>query len=139
MNHSPEPGSPISGSTSSDSESETIPSHFRGAIAQRPSWAMLGGGSSASARHDISDFAGPGKRRVPPGSSLNASRDAKSRRREEASGGGAAGRRGQTQGSGHWGDGASKKDDLVDQYIVENLRIQFGDPFDDNAMKVSSS
>ncbi|OBZ68693.1 hypothetical protein A0H81_11033 [Grifola frondosa] len=34
--------------------------------------------------------------------------------------------------------GRSQKDDLVDQHIVDELRIQFGDPFDDDIVRSAS-
>ncbi|TCD62236.1 hypothetical protein EIP91_007195 [Steccherinum ochraceum] len=136
MNISPEPGSPISGSSSSDSETEIPLVSGQHVLRPRPgaSWSML----SPSARPDLDHFSGPsGKRRNPPGPiGGGMPRDAKSRRREDG-----PGRRG---GSGvNWTatpqEGGSKKDDLVDQHIVDRLRVLFGDPFDDSVVKVVPS
>jgi hypothetical protein len=74
----------------------------------------------------------PGKRRQPPaGSSVGSSaRDPKSRRREEGN------VRKQSNGPGGavWGEGKSK-DELVDLALVERLRKELGDPFDETVIK----
>jgi len=87
------------------------------------------------ASHISSSFAGsgsPSKRRLPGGSSFAAAsstRDPKSRRREEP-------RRGGTW-EGKEG-GKREKDDLVDNGIVEYLRKEIGDPFNETAFKAAS-
>ena len=116
------------------------------------------------------DFAGPsGKRRNPPGPASALSRDAKSRRREDG-----PSRRvgpGHQAGNPQWSQEASsgpgsKKEDMVDQQIVDQLRsstllslqllklwrgdsgliviclclfVELGDPFDDSVVKDGSS
>ncbi|KZT09287.1 uncharacterized protein LAESUDRAFT_546903 [Laetiporus sulphureus 93-53] len=84
-----------------------------------------------------SAFSVSGKRRGMFGSASN-SRDMKSRRRDESSrnpGGGGGGGGGFSSGR-MWesGEGPSlrPKDELMDMKVVEDLRAQFGDPFDDS-------
>ncbi|PCH39727.1 hypothetical protein WOLCODRAFT_23580 [Wolfiporia cocos MD-104 SS10] len=76
------------------------------------------------------------KRRGPHGPS-SSTRDPKSRRREEAA------RRGAYDGI--WESGGTRepgttrsKDEPVDSHVVETLRNQFGDPFDDAAIKAAA-
>ncbi|KAJ7095308.1 hypothetical protein B0H15DRAFT_828974 [Mycena belliarum] len=74
----------------------------------------------------------PSKRRLPGGSSFAAassSRDPKSRRREDP-------RRGSAW-EGKEG-GKREKEELVDNGVVEYLRKEIGDPFNDTAFKAAS-
>ncbi|CCM02484.1 uncharacterized protein FIBRA_04584 [Fibroporia radiculosa] len=83
-----------------------------------------------------STSSGSSKRRMAALSQGSSTRDAKSRKREDA---------GRQAAMRHVVGGmpfdvrdypATKpKDELVDVEIVERLRIQFGDPFDDSAMR----
>ncbi|KAM5538582.1 hypothetical protein V8D89_007611 [Ganoderma adspersum] len=77
------------------------------------------------------------KRRLPGGLMMGAlsARDPKSRRKDVRTGG----------GGGYWdhpmGPGPSRgfKDDLVDTQIVDQLRQQFGDPFDESDLKSATN
>ncbi|KAG5643213.1 hypothetical protein DXG03_001331 [Asterophora parasitica] len=127
MNSPPDPGSPIS--TDTDSGPEEVfqtqgPSgapHFITTVARDITQSFISGGS---------------KRRLPGSSNFGASsssRDPKSRRRLDVgkSGGGAG-------GASLWeGQKESKREDkdVVDQHLVEFLRREIGDPFDDSAIQ----
>jgi len=86
------------------------------------------------ASHITSSFSGsPSKRRLPGGSSFAAassSRDPKSRRREDP-------RRGGTW-EGREGGGKREKEELVDNQVVEYLRKEIGDPFNETSFKAAS-
>ncbi|KII90836.1 hypothetical protein PLICRDRAFT_174197 [Plicaturopsis crispa FD-325 SS-3] len=78
------------------------------------------------------------KRRLPAGASFAAAstmRDAKTRRREEGGsrrgGGGAA-------WEGKEGGRRGDKEELVDGQLVDYLRKQFGDPFNEEMIKANS-
>ncbi|KAF7352855.1 Phospholipid-transporting ATPase [Mycena venus] len=85
------------------------------------------------ASHLTSSFSGsPSKRRLPGGPSFAAAssnRDPKSRRREDP-------RRGGTW-DGKEG-GKREKEELVDNHVVEYLRKEIGDPFNETAFKAAS-
>ncbi|KAI0755379.1 hypothetical protein C8Q80DRAFT_1144656 [Daedaleopsis nitida] len=73
------------------------------------------------------------KRRLPGGlmfGNVGGARDPKSRRKDVRGPGG---------GNGPWdgmmGGGRSQREELVDSQLVEQLRAQFGDPFDESALK----
>ncbi|KAH9943619.1 hypothetical protein B0H21DRAFT_823705 [Amylocystis lapponica] len=83
----------------------------------------------------LSQFIAPSgsKRRLPGGNAVPhrfSARDTKSRRREDIGLGG----RKNTYGEGR-DMTRSQKDDLVDYQLVEQLRADFGDPFDDSLIK----
>ncbi|KAI0784779.1 hypothetical protein C8Q75DRAFT_735845 [Abortiporus biennis] len=130
MNSPHDPGSPESESSSSDSPpfddapQQSFMTDFIPNISRFP-----GFDSSAS---------GASKRRAPPSGgaygSGSSARDPKTRRREE----GYPGRRGLGGGWGEHGGGARQKEELVDTALVDQLRILFGDPFDETLVKKSS-
>jgi len=78
---------------------------------------------------------GSSKRRLPTSSSFGAAsnaRDPKSRRREDS----------RKLGGGGWPEGSKEgrgkdKEELVDAYLVEQLRKDIGDPFQEALPKVS--
>ncbi|EKM51625.1 uncharacterized protein PHACADRAFT_261875 [Phanerochaete carnosa HHB-10118-sp] len=122
---SPEPGSPISRSSSGSPMPDEPPYLLTSELA-----------SFMSSSRGESYLSG-GKRRLPMGSV--SSSGTKSRRREEA-----PGRR--TGGGGVWQQteirdytgGRAQREELVDQHIVDNIRTDWGDPFDESAIKTSS-
>ncbi|RDB22111.1 hypothetical protein Hypma_010731 [Hypsizygus marmoreus] len=128
MNSPPDPDSPIS--TDSDSpppeEIQTQPatssSHFM-SLANQITQSFQAGGAS--------------KRRLPGGSSFGASssnRDTKSRRRGDP----ARLNVGPAGGAGTWeskGEGKREEKDLVDHNVVEYLRKEIGDPFQEGVIR----
>ncbi|KAJ7228738.1 hypothetical protein GGX14DRAFT_71222, partial [Mycena pura] len=116
--------SPDADSSSSSPASESPPpeEHY-----PSPGFLNLASQITASFSHSAS------KRRLPGGSSFAAassSRDAKSRRREDP-------RRGGTW-DGKEGGAKREKEELVDGHIVDHLRKEIGDPFNDTAFKAAS-
>ncbi|KAJ7047445.1 hypothetical protein C8F04DRAFT_8041 [Mycena alexandri] len=118
--HSPDPDS----SSSSPSDSPPPEDH-----------PHSGGGSTFLniASHITSSFSGsPSKRRLPGGPSFAAassSRDPKSRRREDP-----------RRGGGGWDgkEGKRDKEELIDSSIVDHLRKDIGDPFNEVSFKSAS-
>ncbi|KAJ7068196.1 hypothetical protein C8F01DRAFT_1246731 [Mycena amicta] len=112
--HSPDPDSGSSSPVSDTPPEEHFPS------------ASTGSHFLNIASHFTSSFTSPSKRRLPGGSSLAASssRDAKSRRREDPRRGG-------------W-EGKRDKDELIDGHVVDTLRKEIGDPFNEATLKSAS-
>ncbi|KAI0701566.1 hypothetical protein C8T65DRAFT_741706 [Cerioporus squamosus] len=129
--HSPGRISPTLSESSSDSPDNEIEEYTR--IAEEPTPFVSQGPSSGGF---ISGFGAPPKRRLPGGLVVGGvgARDPKSRKKDVRGGGG-----------GMWDQGGAgssrgqRGDDLVDQHIVDQLRIQFGDPFDETPLKNASA
>ncbi|RPD62875.1 hypothetical protein L227DRAFT_609419 [Lentinus tigrinus ALCF2SS1-6] len=123
--NSPGRMSPTNSESSSDSPDNELDEYTR-AGAEDPTPFVSHSTSSG--------FAAASKRRLPGGmyiAGFNA-RDPKSRRKDLRGGGGMW-----DQG----GPGSSRSqrgDDLVDQALVDMLRVQFGDPFDETPLKKAS-
>ncbi|PIL22976.1 hypothetical protein GSI_15673 [Ganoderma sinense ZZ0214-1] len=125
--NSPTDHSPNSDS-SSDNDIEDI-----SAPTEQPG---LAAGPSAPIQASFFGTSAP-KRRLPGGLMMGgpSARDPKTRRKDIRPGG----------GGGYWdhhmGPGPSRgfKDDLVDTQIVDQLRQQFGDPFDESDLKSATN
>ncbi|RDX43462.1 hypothetical protein OH76DRAFT_1410122 [Lentinus brumalis] len=127
--NSPGRTSPTLSESSSDSPDNEIEEFPRG-IAEEPT-AFVSQGPIAPFGSGFATAAA--KRRLPGGMMFGGmgARDPKSRRKDIRSGGGI------------WDQGASSRnqrgDDLVDQGLVDQLRVQFGDPFDETLVKNTAS
>ncbi|KAF8237712.1 hypothetical protein L208DRAFT_1356013 [Tricholoma matsutake] len=127
MNSPPEPGSP---SISTPSSGSPPPDEINPQSSNASRLMDL-------ASHITASFSSSSKRRLPGGSSFGASasnRDHKTRRR------GDSGRNQATGGSaGNWDglkEGKKEKDEnLIDSHIVEHLRKEIGDPFQDTGLQ----
>ncbi|KAK7061655.1 hypothetical protein R3P38DRAFT_2830774 [Favolaschia claudopus] len=119
--HSPDPDS---GSSSPATDSPPPEENF-------PTSSSTTSGFFNLASQLTSSFSGsPSKRRL-PGSSFptgSSSRDPKSRRRDDP-------RRGTWDGKE---GGKREKEELVDNHVVETLRKEIGDPFNETAFKAAS-
>ncbi|KAH9949866.1 hypothetical protein B0H21DRAFT_819793 [Amylocystis lapponica] len=120
MNSPTEPASPATSVSSGSPPLDDLPLNF----------------NDESTSVSIAPSAAPNtfKRRLPGGGAFGSgfsTRDAKSRRREDM---GLGGRRGGWEAR----ESRSQKDELVDGYLVDELRAQFGDPFDDSTVKRAS-
>ncbi|KAF7301334.1 hypothetical protein MIND_00698600 [Mycena indigotica] len=122
--HSPDPDSGSSSPVSDTPPDEHFPAP--------PSGSMF---LTNLTSHFTSSFtASAAKRRLPTGGSFAASssRDVKTRRREDPRRGG--GWEGKEGGAG----GKRDKEELIDGHIVEGLRKEIGDPFNEAALKAAS-
>ncbi|KAI0087060.1 hypothetical protein BDY19DRAFT_324997 [Irpex rosettiformis] len=84
------------------------------------------------------NFLGPsnGKRRQPPtGFPPGPSYSVKNRRREESSSGRRGGHQWAVSGERESGNTRLQKDELIDTQLVERLRHDWGDPFDESFLK----
>ncbi|KAF9469388.1 hypothetical protein BDZ94DRAFT_1244331 [Collybia nuda] len=133
MNSPPEPGSP---SLSTPSSGSPPPEEINAQASGSTSTHLM----NTITSHLTSTFSGSSsKRRLPGGSGYGASssnRDPKTRRRGDTGRGQGGDRSG---GGSNWDNsketGRREKDDLVDNGIVEFLRKEIGDPFQDSIIK----
>ncbi|KAF5331004.1 hypothetical protein D9619_005241 [Psilocybe cf. subviscida] len=126
MNSPPDPGSPISTSSSGDTPTEEI---YSSTTTTTNYLSNLGSQIGAALSNATS---GASKRRLPAGSSFAAgsARDPKSRRRgDNRQWEGAIVKEGSSTG------GKKEKDELVDTALVEFLRKEIGDPFSEVSFK----
>ncbi|KLO09064.1 hypothetical protein SCHPADRAFT_893371 [Schizopora paradoxa] len=128
MNSPQEPASPSASTPSSGTPppeveqiTEPVPSNAPSATDTRDSGPARGSASQT-------------KRRLPVGSSsMHGSRDSKARRRDD---GGHGSKRGMSGMNTHEGRDGRMKDELVDLELMEKLKNEFGDPFDNAAMNL---
>ncbi|GJE88528.1 hypothetical protein PsYK624_046110 [Phanerochaete sordida] len=122
---SPEPSSPISRS-SSDSP-----------IPEEPPYMLSSEPPAFTSTARPESIFSSGKRRLMGGAS---SSTAKSRRREEGSSRRAPASNAwpQTELRDYGGGGRAQREELVDQQLVDKIRQEWGDPFDETAVKSAS-
>jgi len=131
MNSPPEPASPSASTPSSDTTPPDVEHNVEPVATTIPA-AMLNLNNSPMRGPTASQT----KRRLPMGSSsMHGSRDSKARRRDD---GGNVGKRGMGIAMSALGEGRDgrMKEDLVDLELMDKLKNEFGDPFDDSVMNL---
>ncbi|KAI0769813.1 hypothetical protein C8Q74DRAFT_1218343 [Fomes fomentarius] len=132
--HSPTGGaSPTLSDTSSDTPEHEIENDIQETATFTQQGGSLGFGTAFASFLGGTSITGVQKRRLPGGLMFgggSGARDPKSRRKEVRGPGG-------TWDQG-LGPARGHRDDLVDSQLVEQLRNQFGDPFDETIVKNAS-
>ncbi|KAF9221604.1 hypothetical protein BS17DRAFT_785034 [Gyrodon lividus] len=150
--NSPDPGSPIS----TDTSGSPPPDDFQFSRDQQHMLNIANAQLLSNISSSLVSSSGSSKRRLPGGSAFEgpSRRDPKSRRREDAMGTASNSKRMLIEGQGVHVVGSSAgpaggtslqtrsdygsrrdKEELVDLSLVEQLRQDFGDPFQDSGLK----